>query len=152
MIVKFHFYEGKSRISKLIKWRTRGKYSHVAVEIGDKVIEAWNGKVRLTTDKMKLHTPNTPITTICLEVSDTLGRGWESFLLDQVGKKYDFWAIMSFIGTGSRQNSKRWFCSELANTFFDYMFCEETKELISPQRLFERVCFFKKGIETITIS
>ena len=100
-MIKFHFYKGKSLVSKLIKWRTNGTYSHVSIELDDIIYEAWVGSgasgVVKSTNPLYYHTPKTKYDTIEIPMSNY--RVWKTFLEHQVGKKYDYMAIISFLET-----------------------------------------------------
>ncbi len=115
--MKLAFYQGISLISKLIRWQTRGLYSHVAFLFDDgTVIEAWEegGVLHNATLSMR-HTPGTVVdifefsTTIEQETAIT------KFLRAQLGKKYDYLAVARFISRRNVQfDESKWFCSELA--------------------------------------
>lgn len=150
MEINFHFYRGLSFISKIIKWRTRGIYSHVAIEIDNNVYEAWEkyGVVKASST-LENHTHKTPIDTIEINTKEIVAQNFKLFLEAQINKKYDWRAIISFIGSKNIQDKNRWFCSELANMFFVFEQKQQIKthsELISPQRFFERLKFYKIGI------
>jgi hypothetical protein len=114
-------YKGKSWISKLIRWHTRGDYSHVAWWLRDgTVIEAWHkGGVTHNDNPGTLHTPGTEIDVFDFSpegrasLSETAA---EDFLHKQVGKKYDLRPVISgFVLRLNRNNPDKWFCSELVH-------------------------------------
>jgi uncharacterized protein YycO len=107
-------YKGKSLISKAIRWRTWGPYSHAAWWLSDgSVIEAWHkGGVTHSESPATLHTPGTVIDVFGVPGIDSFAA--EQFLKDQIGKKYDFAAVMrGFTFRLDRDNPEKWFCSEL---------------------------------------
>jgi len=148
--VKFHFYKGKSFISKIIKWRTFSIYSHVSIEIDGDVWEAWEGSsasgVVKSSNPSYYHTPLTEFDTIIVPMKNV--KEWKTFLDLQIGKKYDYKAIFSFLRNRNKQDNSKWFCSELAHTYFDF----EVKNykydrLVSPQTLKDMIEHYLYGLE-----
>ena len=117
--MKILAYRGVSWISKVIRWQTRSKYSHIAIELKDSsVIEAWHiGGVRRNPTFRTVHSPKTKV-----DVFEIAGKYDEEKVLDflkmQIGHKYDFRSIVRFITRKSSHVSPNWFCSELANEAF----------------------------------
>jgi uncharacterized protein YycO len=112
-------YQGKSIISKLIKLQTRSPYSHVAVQLDDEtVIETWGlVGVRHVASPKEAHNPNTMIHAfeVIPEYDQELVL---KFLKSQLGKKYDYRAIVRFLTRRDSPLDNRWFCSELVLTAF----------------------------------
>lgn len=112
-------YRGKSLISKAIKWQTFGPYSHAAWWMRDgTVIEAWHkGGVTHNDSPATIHTPGTEIDVFDFADPAAISHDIaEQFLLDQVGKKYDFRPVLSgFTLRLNRNNPDKWFCSELGH-------------------------------------
>ena len=140
--IKFHFYEGKSLVSRLIKWRTYSIYSHVSIQIDNEIIESWVGGgqsgVVISTDPLTYHKKGTNITTIEIEMKNW--KPWLVFLKSQIGKKYDYKAILNFVKNKTKQNPNRWFCSELANTFFEFELKNyKNNRLVSPQSFYDTI-------------
>jgi uncharacterized protein YycO len=105
------FFRGRGLISSLIRWQTRGEYSHVGLLLPDgSVIEAWQGSgVRKTTLKDWKGVD-------AFTVEGASYSQWESaisFATAQVGKGYDYWGIVRFISRGNMPDNDKWFCSEL---------------------------------------
>jgi uncharacterized protein YycO len=110
-------YKGKSLISKAIRWRTWGPYSHAAWWLEDgTVIEAWHkGGVTHSESPATLHTPGTVIDVF--GVPGIYSFAVEQFLKEQVGKQYDFAAVLrGFTFRLDRANPEKWFCSELVHS------------------------------------
>ena len=113
--MKILAYRGVSWISKAIRWQTRSKYSHIAIELNDgSVIEAWHiGGVANNPSFKTVHSPKTKV-----DVFEIVGKYDEKkvfeFLTMQLGHKYDFRSIVRFITRKSSKISPKWFCSELA--------------------------------------
>lgn len=105
-------------LSYVIRLLTWSQWSHVAVELDDgRVIEAvWSG-VRLTTFT-ECTKQMSKYTLVELEKKDAATTSKAvSWLLDQVGKKYDKAALFGFLAKRDWQNSLKWFCSELQAAF-----------------------------------
>jgi hypothetical protein len=108
---KVLLFRGRGFISALIRWQTRGEYSHAAFLLPDgQILESWPGAgVRIKT------------LTDCkgIDVYDVLGispEQWESALSyakAQVGKKYDYWSVIRFVSRRNLPKNAKWFCSEL---------------------------------------
>ena len=117
------FYKGTSLISRMIKWFTWGEYSHVAYmfENGE-LIEAWHeggkrwwhGAVVHRASWLKGHKAGTVIERYKITGMDEEHEQiMVAFLKTQVGKKYDTWGIIGFLGRKVVENPLAWFCSEL---------------------------------------
>ena len=108
-------YKGTSFISRIIRWRTWSDYSHAAWVCRDgTVIEAWVGGVRRVPGLLSQHKEDTTI-----ELYEVAGLTEdqrdriEAFLAAQIGKPYDYTAILGFALRKDTQNPAKWFCSEL---------------------------------------
>lgn len=107
-------YQGISAISKAIRWQTRSKYSHIGIELDDgSVVEAWHkGGVQHSESFRTLHTPGTKVdvyrVTLPVDVDS-----FEKWLLEQVGKQYDFRSVARFLTRREVPLDDKWFCSEL---------------------------------------
>jgi len=112
-------YKGKSWVSKTIRWRTWGDYSHAAWWLRDgTVIESWHkGGVTHSDSPATIHKPGTEIDVFDFRCSVGARPDLaEAFLLQQVGKKYDFRPVISgFTFRLNREDPDKWFCSELDN-------------------------------------
>ena len=112
--MKILAYKGRSIPSRLIRLQTRSEYSHVAVQMDDgTVIEAWAiGGVRHVASPTEAHKPGTPIDVF--EIKGTYDEGMvRRFLKSQLGKRYDYRAIVRFLTRRKMRADDRWFCSEL---------------------------------------
>jgi len=113
-------YQGLSIVSKLIRLQTRSKFSHAAVRLTDgSVVESWaSDGVRHMKTALDGHHPATIISIFHVD-GDYSPELVEKFLLDQVGKKYDFRSVFRFM---SRRDASTdpgpWFCSELVIAAF----------------------------------
>lgn len=113
-MIKIAFYKGEGRIfDKLIRWWTKGKYSHCEIVFMDGLwygADAWNNEVRYA-----YFLPD-PANWDMIEISlapkeELLVRAWCD---SKVGKGYDYLGLILsqviFLGIDC---ANRWFCSEL---------------------------------------
>mgnify|MGYP003388997292 CR=1 FL=1 len=110
------FYKGKSIISKLIRWKTRGVYSHVAVVFSKyDVLEAWQGtnSVRWIKSLSAGHTSGTPVDIFDLDAEVDI-KAALAFAQAQIGKKYGYRTILKFLTGTSDDSQNDWICSEIA--------------------------------------
>jgi len=105
-------YEGKSIISRIIKWRTWSKISHTAAIHGNETIEAWGGKV-ICQPFDQGHKPGTKVTIYSITCTDDQRQRFYNFMVSQVGMKYDYLGIVGFALRIKSQKAESWFCSEL---------------------------------------
>lgn len=113
-------YQGKSWVSKAIRFQTRSDYSHVALEMDDgRVYEAWHiGGVRLLPSFRDGHHPGTPVD-VFHPILHTDENAVRPFLDAQVGKKYDFKSVARFLTRRDAPEDGKWFCSELVMVAFN---------------------------------
>jgi hypothetical protein len=115
------FYQGKSLVSRLIRWFTWSRYSHVAWLCRDgSVIEAWHrGGVQRHQSLAEVHTPGTRVEIFKVltheghELNNLQLGAIEQFLAKQIGNRYDFWGILGFLTRARMEAHNAWFCSEL---------------------------------------
>jgi len=154
--VRVIFFEGISVVSKLIKWFTRSRFSHVGFDLGDGVhlVEAWEdtrnkllgifgAKWQLTT--YKYHTPGTPYIILTKKVDvPTLSHYY--YILDFIAQAkipYDWKEILGFIFKWKEKESDGRFICSTGTCFILQWLGILPKELpywrMSPQDVFE-VC------------
>lgn len=108
-VIRIEFSKSGSILSKLIRWFTWGKWSHVAVRMpeGD-VIEAHEflGVVRRDVEYEDVQQ-------VVLEVTEEQAKVFHDVLRSQVGKSYDWLAILGFLFRRDWQRDDYWICSEL---------------------------------------
>lgn len=109
--MKFNFHYGYGTVSTLIRWASRGRVNHVSIELGDWVSEAKEGIGVQRTKKTKWDS-STVIETIEIECKDE--QAVKQFLMEQVGKKYDYRGVFSFLWGFTSPKQGAWYCSELA--------------------------------------
>lgn len=116
--MKILAYQGKSWLSWLIRFQTRSKYSHIAIELNDgTVIEAWAsaGVVHRKKGFREGHTVGTKVDVYAIKGALDTARA-ETFLKDQIGKGYDWRSVIRFISHTPSGDNNTWFCSELGLT------------------------------------
>jgi uncharacterized protein YycO len=109
-------YQGKSLLSKAIRWQTDSIHSHASWLLEDgREIESWKGEGVHVNDTLgKDHTPGTVIDIFTLpKLSDMQRMRAQAFLEDQLGKPYDWRGVLRFATRSRRHSDRRWFCSEL---------------------------------------
>lgn len=108
---KIALFRGNGMIGKLIKWQTRGVYSHAAFMLPDgRFLEArefrgvqfrklseWEGIDLYDVPAMEAHEWRIAL----------------SFATQRIGEKYDWLAIARFLSRRRMRSNARWFCSEL---------------------------------------
>lgn len=112
--MKYAFYRGHSTVSRLIRWVTRGPYSHVAMVLRDgSVIEAWHQPpfVRRIRHLGEGHESGTQVDVYSVILPDEDAA--EQHLIESLGRKYDFKGVLGFLTRSKRDRSKGCFCSEL---------------------------------------
>lgn len=119
--MKILCYRGKSIVSRLIRFQTRSKYSHVAVMLDDgSMVEAWHkGGVLHRDDPFDGHSPGTLIDVYGIQ-SHYDPQRVQDYLQAQLGKKYDWWSVARFVSRRHAKKNNRLFCSELALEAFAY--------------------------------
>lgn len=126
--MRIALYQGKSPISRLIRWQTRSPYSHAAFLLDDgSVIEAWQPCVReisparhssLATRHFaalsRQHTPGTTVDIFKFVAPLTAdeNRQLEFLARRDVGTPYDYRGIIRFLTRQRDGRSRRLFCSE----------------------------------------
>lgn len=121
--MKIILYKGNSLINRLIRFFSRGQYSHSSIILDDgTVYEASpsNG-VSVKSDFKSGHL-NNDIADF-FEVKTTVEQDEKivEFLKRQLGKKYDYLSVIGFIVYATPEKRKlysRWFCSELISAAF----------------------------------
>lgn len=116
-------YKGISVPSQLIKWFTRGEYSHISIyhpEV-NKQMEQWPHTGDFTTayfdySDMSVHTPGTPFEVWSIAVTEAeyeyCMEYWQ--LAADRKEKYDWRGVMDFMIKGDENAEGRSFCSEIA--------------------------------------
>jgi uncharacterized protein YycO len=108
-------YKGKSITSWLIKFQTRSKYSHIAIQLTDgAVIEAWqSGGVRRIANPFIDHKSGTEIDVFDIIVKFD-EQTVEDYLYSAIGQGYDYNSVFRFVTRKNAPTNEEKFCSELA--------------------------------------
>lgn len=121
MVLELCYYHGKSAISRAIECFTWGDISHVAIRDPNEncVWEAWQeGGVSKVPSISTNHTRGTLVDIYRVDVTPQQYKNIVLFLDAQVGKKYDYRGVASFILRRNVGKAGAWFCSELALAAF----------------------------------
>lgn len=137
MRVKIHFYKWTRFFSRLIQWRTFSQFSHVSIQIADKIYEAkeWEGVVSSVARK---DPPHSLVETIEYEITKSKLLEAETWLKLQLWKEYDYMGILLFVGRPKTYAlDSKWFCSELGAYFlYKAWVIQKPKMLLSPGALY----------------
>ena len=154
--ITFHFYRSTypwwnplNISAGLIRIVTNSYFNHTSIQIGGQIWQskAFKGVIRTTKQLEK------PDSSISIKVSKEKQEAVQRliyFLDAQLGKGYDYACVLGFLSAKPIQHRTRLFCSELVNVAFSYLIpglYEQSRTLISPKDLYNRVLFFKKGME-----
>lgn len=118
--LKVVFFNGKSLISKIIKFFTRSKFSHAAFLIDDaSLLEAWKNpnqknKVQWFISTFNNHTLGTEIEIIYIPVTKKCFLQFYELcnFIDFVKIPYDFIGVFAFLIPFKLKINGHWFCSE----------------------------------------
>ncbi len=113
--VRIALYRGVSALSRMIRWATRGPYSHAALLLDDgSVIEAWRRGV-CRARPFAHHLPGTQIDVFAFRrpLADAEAGKIIDAALGQLGKPYDWTNIFRSLSRRSTVWNEAWFCSEL---------------------------------------
>jgi hypothetical protein len=100
-----------SRAIRCVNW---GPYSHASwLTAAQTEIEAWRKGVTAINIPFANHTPETRVDLFEFLDADGVDQAMQHFLRRQVGKRYDWVGILSFVTRRNAENQDRWFCSEL---------------------------------------
>ncbi len=137
---KLLFYRG----SCLVRWQTRSKYGHVAVKAPDGAVYealANRGIVCWPHGRPDECLADAFEITVLADTAEQI----EDWLKDQVGKRYDWLALLRFISRRRWYNNDKWFCSELAFAAFEQAGVHFLKRCepweVSPGRLVQSPVF-----------
>lgn len=109
--IKLKFSASDGVVSRVVRWFTWSKWSHVEAIISDGTIISAD-----STKNSVVNIENKPVKysrVVYISVTKDQRNKFEAFLRQQLGYKYDFYGIISFIIRRDIEARKRWFCSEL---------------------------------------
>lgn len=112
--ISFQFHRADHIVGLLIRLFSRGKFNHTSIRVGNTVYEAHmtSGVRKVKYDQW--HGKSTVVDAFDFEVDDATHGRIRYFLERQVGKKYDWGGVMSFLWVMTNPKEGRWFCSELS--------------------------------------
>jgi hypothetical protein len=122
LLMKILLFCGTTLVSKLIRWQSRGPYSHAAMLFEGVLYEAREGVgvhriIIQSSAEVKLKMPKGygQYDTFRIDYPALNTESILSFLMDQLGKKYDYGSVLRFISRrqANRRDSGKWFCSEM---------------------------------------
>lgn len=111
--MKFHMVCGKGIVSKLIMFFSAGYYSHVAIELDGFVFESewYCGVIKTPVDQWGGSAVKETLETRLMDPKRDEILSW---LNKQVGKKYDWLGVLSFVFGFLKPRMGYFYCSELA--------------------------------------
>jgi uncharacterized protein YycO len=109
-------YRGRGWGGRLITWQTRSPYSHAAVCFDDgTIVESLQGRGVIARPYGPEDVSAETYRVGGLRFAQLVhGRHW---LWEQIGKPYDYLAILRFVTRRRHDDHARWFCSELVFEF-----------------------------------
>lgn len=108
-------HRGTSVIGKLIRWQTRGDYSHASLILPDGLfVEAREFIGVRALAKMEA-AKGEAVDLFTVEATPAQIEAIAAFAREQLGKAYDYTMVARFVSRrqASRSSSGKWFCSEL---------------------------------------
>jgi len=122
IFMKIAFYRGNDIIGRTILFFSRGGYTHAAIVLNDgRIIEAYPSKgVRMRQD-IADRMSNTTVDIFEIPTTPAQDEIIKDFLANQMGKKYDYIALIGFILYTTKEGRKqrgKWICSELVFVAF----------------------------------
>lgn len=106
-------HKGTSLVSRLIRWQTRGEYSHTSLVLPDgRQIEAWSDGVHINA---RFDAHDSAVDFFTVDASAEQLAMMVEFAQGEVGCAYDWWGDACFVTRMQpSESNNRWFCSELA--------------------------------------
>jgi len=119
MTLRIGLHRSSGFVSTLIKWQTRGSYSHASLVLpDDTVLESMQGKGVVKNRTVQSCGEQVDLFTIPALAS--VHQKALDFALQQLGKGYDYTMVARFVTRrpADRKESGKWFCSELVFASF----------------------------------
>lgn len=111
-MIKVLFCSNYNIGSLLIRLFTFSKWSHVGIVLDDNtVIDATGGKGVSVHSMHEFISKYRSIEEVSISIPDPIAA--KAFLVDQIGKPYDFTALFGLVLQRDWQEPDSWFCSEL---------------------------------------
>lgn len=116
--IRFNIHSGNGLVSKAIKFITNGDFSHTSIDLGKDRIQSIIGGGVIWNDEQKFNV-SPIIESYELSVTNKKYEELKLWSQSQVGKKYDYSAIISFIvPLFSKPRMGYWYCSELSYVIY----------------------------------
>jgi hypothetical protein len=135
-MIIFHAYSAKwyEPFGAIIKAKSNAKFNHVSIEIVGVGIYQANAGKGVTKIQKQIKKPVISIE-IPFDAETKKGKDYIDFLDAQIGKKYDYKAIIFGFWGRKNENGGKWYCSELTDTFFSVFLNKKSvlKTNISPK-------------------
>ena len=136
--VRVRAYRGHGLIGWFIRWQTRSKYAHLAMQYDNQIIESvfWHGVI-----KRDLTPADDEADVVYVDVPEHVYFTMLWWAQSHVGDGYDWMGLLRFISRRRWQHDDWWFCSEFG--FANFLFGEivllaETEEWEVSPGLFMR--------------
>lgn len=111
MNTTIHFCKSDNMGGRILRLFLMSKWNHVAIQIGNTVYESVSGAGVVKHQPAEFAKAWDKVSSVEVYVPSQLSV--LRFLNDQLGKPYDWKAILAFPFRGSWQDRSGWFCSEL---------------------------------------
>jgi len=115
--MKINSHISGTNIGKVIRFFSYGKYNHTSIEINNYVYEA-NFKYGVIRTKTDIWNSDTVAKSHTVILTKRGNNRVLSFLEIQLGKKYDWIGVFSFVFQFLKPRAGYWFCSELGMAAF----------------------------------
>ena len=112
MTIHVVLFRGQGLISALIRWQTRGEFSHAALLIDGDLYEAWQG-VGVRIKRAWLQPTDGSVVLFDVMATSSESAAIYRYCQRQLGKGYDYLGVLRFITRNRSGDQRRLFCSEL---------------------------------------
>lgn len=135
------FYKTRSAVGWIIRTLSFGRYDHVAVRINEYIYEAHptDGVKRTHVDK---YTRKAAAEFSLSNYDDSAFANMKTFITKQLGKRYDYIGVISFVFRFLKPRIGSWYCSELTGVVINKFFNTNNIAVVprvSPQQLFNQI-------------
>ena len=143
--VGFHFHRSNTIGSRIVRWWTGTRYSHVSVEVKGRFYHAtWSGGI---------YAEDFPDEDISvserLPLSESESDDLFTLLEGELGKEYDKPSIIGQILKLEIGSNKRWYCSEMALRALSliYPYPRHNRRFVNPYEVYLSIRSYKLGLE-----
>ena len=143
--IEFNFYYKKNlTLARLIRWATRGKWSHISVTIDGATWEAIGGRINRVVVSHKIDTYHTrkyapdEIETKYLECTEAEKQAVKYYLISIEGQRYDVGGVLAYLWPGFKFSDKKHFCSEIGSRVVEILTGKKMSDkLVTPSELYD---------------